>query len=99
MTRQSLDTEALDAAVASLRGANNSINAAFTSVERQSGVLEGTWHSRAGSIAVTQLHQLIKANESRSAVLQNYISLLTQTVEQGYMAVEEANTSLAAYFR
>lgn len=98
-TKQSLDTAALDTAVSALRSADGSINAAFTAVERQSGVLQGSWHSGAGSTAVTQLYQLIKGNESRSAVLQNYINLLVQQVEQGYVSVEEANTSLASYFR
>lgn len=97
--KQSLETEALDAAISALRGANNAMNSAFTAVERQGSVLNCSWISGAGNAAVTTLYKLIKGNESRSAVLQNYINFLSQQVEQGYISVEDCNTSLAAYFR
>ena len=32
-------------------------------------------------------------------VLSNYITLLSQVVEQGYLSAEEANTTLASYFK
>ena len=97
--KQSLNTEALDATISALRSANNTMDSAFTAVERQSGVLNNAWISGAGSAAVTTLYKLIKGNESRSAVLQNYINFLNQQVEQGYVSVEDCNTSLASYFR
>lgn len=97
--KQSINTEALDSAVSRLRSSASNINAAFEKVSGQTSRLRGCWQSGAGSAAETTLYQLAKFNEDRDAVLQNYITLLTQVVEQGYLAAEEANTSLADYFK
>ena len=97
--KQSINTEALDAAVGTLRTSSSNLNAAFEKVSRHTSTLGSCWQSGAGSKAETTLYQLSKANEDRDAILQNYILVLTQVVEQGYLMAEEANTSLADYFK
>ena len=97
--KQSINTEALDAAVNTLRTSSSNLNTAFEKVSRHTSTLSSCWQSGAGSAAATLLYQLTAANEARDTVLQNYILVLTQVVERGYMAAEEANTSLADYFK
>lgn len=98
-TIQSINTESLDTAISQLRNAQANMNDAFEKVSNQATILRNSWKSTAGSKAETRLYEFLKANEARDAVLSNYIAVLTQVVEQGYLSVEEANTTLASYFK
>ena len=96
---QKIDTSAVESAANRIQSAGAAINSAFQKVSRQGSRLAGSWQSRAGSQAESTLYKLAKFNEDRDAVLQNYVDFLKLVVEQGYLSVEETNTSLASYFK
>lgn len=100
MLRQSIDTERVAAVAAVLQSVNENINDSCDKMgktcDRQ---LSENWKSEAGSAAITLLYELLKGNESRSTVIQNYISFLGQQVDPGYVEAERVNTSLADQFK
>lgn len=94
-----VNADGITATAAKLRNVNNNINNSFNSLTKSAGRLENNWKSEAGSKASTLMYQLFKGNETRSAVIQNYINMLEQQVTLGYIAAEEANTTIADMFK
>ena len=100
MPRQSIDTEKMDSTIVTLKTTNQNISRAFSEMERIArSTLQNNWNSSAGDAAFRQLMELLKGHESRETVLQNYINLLEQQVNPGYLDAEELNKSLASQFK
>ena len=99
MPKQSIDTTRVVSAVNKLRSANATMNSEFRSLQNVAKRLENDWKSAAGSMAHTTMYQLFGNNEIRSNVIQNYINLLEQQVNPGYVSAENANAKLADKFK
>jgi len=99
MERQIVNAQGITVASDRLKGSNNNINEAFNKME--SRVLRDleTWRSPAGESAQTTMYQLLKHNDERSKVLQNYFNMLMQQVNPNYKSAETTNTSLADKFK
>ncbi len=98
MPIQKVNTEAIAAAAANISSANTSINQAFDPIISQKNTLEASWNSPAGDAAQTLLNELLRGNDARSTVMQNYVSTLQQVVSPGYDQGETQNTKLADLF-
>ena len=99
MAKQSIDTDRVASAANRLRSTNTAINNEFRTMQNAAKRLESDWNSRAGSAAHSTLYQLCGNNEVRSAVLENYINMLEQQVNPGYVNAENVNTRLADQFK
>ena len=99
MAKQAIDTERVAAAASKLRATNTAINNELRSLQNAAKRLENNWRSAASSAAQTTLYQLFSNNDSRSAVMQNYIYVLEQQINPRYINVENANTKLADKFK
>ena len=98
MTEEIVDTERIGSAANGLRTANNNINSAFHTLLSKMRQLE-SWRGAAGTAAQTAMHQIINYNETRSAVVQNYVNILERQVNPSYESVETTNTKLADQFK
>lgn len=94
-----VDTEKIGEAVAVLQNVENNISSEFERMKKVAAKLEDNWKSRAGSRACTTMHQLFKGGEARSAVMNNYITILTQQINPNYISAENVNKSLADIFK
>ena len=99
MTKQIVDTEIISSSANKLRTADSNINSAFTTMQAKARQLDSNWKSRAGDAAISTMHSIAKNNDARSAVLQNYVNMLLQQVDPGYVSAENANVSLADKFK
>ena len=99
MAKQSIDTDRVTYAANKLRQTDKAINKEFQTLQKAAKRLESDWKSSAGSAAHTVMYELLKYNEARSAVLQNYISMLEEQLNPGYLKAENANTKLADKFK
>lgn len=99
MAKQSINTDRVTSAANKLRATNTTINNEFRSLQNTAKRLEYDWKSAAGSIAHTTMYQLFNNNGVRSTVLQNYINMLEQQVNPGYINAENANIKLADKFK
>ena len=99
MTKQMVDTERLQAGAQSLRRINDQLNSAFDQMKKGTSSLEEDWRSAAGEQAVTAMYELFRGQEARDTVLRNYIQMLEQQVQPGYVQAETANRSLADQFK
>lgn len=99
MAKQSINTDRVVYAADKLRKTNTTINNEFRTLQKVAKRLESDWKSAAGSLAHTTMYQLLKNNEVRSDVIQNYINMLEQQVNPGYLNAENANTKLADKFK
>lgn len=97
--RQTIDTARVSSTANRLQTANNTINRRFQTFQNSAQQINNTWKGRAAERAKTQLQNLINSSSSRSAVLENYIRLLSQQVGLGYENAETVNTSLADQFK
>ena len=99
MAKQKIDTEKVASAANKLRSANSNINSEFRTLQGKSRQLDSDWKSKAGETARTTMYEIFKSNEERSTVLQNYINMLEQQINPGYIETEDANTTLADQFK
>jgi len=99
MAKQVVNTDRLTSAANKLRTVNNNINGELRTLQNKANQLDSNWKSAAGDAARTTMYQLFKNNEERSAVLQNYINMLQQQVNPGYINTETVNTKLADKFK
>lgn len=99
MSKQMVDTERLRLGGQSLSRINDQINNAFAEMRKSAERLEPNWQSAAGEKAVTTIYTLFRSQEDRDKVLRNYIQLLEQQVQPGYVQAETANLSLADQFK
>ena len=99
MARQSINTDRVSSTANKLRTTNNNINNAFHTLQNTAKRLEYDWKSVAGSTAHTTMYQLFSNNEERSTVIQNYINMLEQQINPGYINAENANAKLADKFK
>ena len=93
-----VNTQGISAASSRIRTSNNNINSAFATLRGQMQQLNN-WRGAAGTVAQTTMHQLFDGNDSRSAVLQNYINILEQQINPGYTSTETTVKSLADKFK
>ena len=98
MAEQKVNTEAIDQMALAIAAANNNINTSFETLRKGGTKLEENWKSKAGSQAVTTMYSLFNGNESRSAVIENYVNFLSKQVSPGYVSSETQNTKLADQF-
>ena len=99
MAKQTINTDRVMSAANKLRTANTNINNEFRTLQNNAKRLENDWKSSAGSAAHTTLYQLFSNSSVRSTVVQNYINMLEQQVNPGYVNSENANTKLADKFK
>lgn len=99
LSGQTVNTEGISAAIMQLKSANQNIDSGMDSVIKNAKQLEQSWQSPAGTAACTLMYEVFGGNNSRSAVIQNYINLLDQQVNPGYSEAESVNTSLADMFK
>lgn len=99
MAKQAVDTDRIASSANKLRTANNNINNEFCTLQNAAKQLNNNWKGVAGDVARTTMCQLFKNNEVRSTVLHNYVNLLEQQVNPGYINTENINTKLADKFK
>jgi len=99
MTKLVVNTVGIDLANNKLRTANNAINQEFSTLQNRAKQLDNNWKSIAGDTARDTMHEIFKNNEARSAVLKEYINLLENKVNPGYIVTENNNTKLADQFK
>jgi pyruvate/2-oxoacid:ferredoxin oxidoreductase beta subunit len=98
MSKQSIDTTKVVDAINNIRTINNSINQEFNALRSKMWPLN-SWKGPTGTTAQTQMHELFKNNEARSAVMQNYTDTLERLVNPAYQEAESQNRSLANLFK
>ena len=98
MAKQAINTERVSAAAIKLRNVDSKINTEFSTMSNKANQLD-SWKGAAGTAAQTTLVQLLNHNNARSTVLQNYIKLLEQQINPGYIEAETTNTTLADKFK
>lgn len=94
-----VNAEGIIATAEKLRTVNNNINNSFDTLKKRMSQFESNWNSAAGEQARTVMYRLFKGNESRSAVIKNYVNMLEQQVSEGYVNTENVNTSIADMFK
>ena len=99
MAKQSINTDRVTSAANKLRTANETINSEFNTLERAAKRLENDWKSAAGSLAHSKIYDLFSNNKERSNVIKNYINMLEQQINPGYVSTENTNTKLADKFK
>lgn len=99
MAIQMFNSENVLSAADKLQTINNNINRDFESLQKSLKSLESNWKSPAGTVAHTLMYEILKGNETRSNVIDNYTRVLTQYVSQGYIIAEENSTKLADLFK
>lgn len=95
---QKVDPEKIDATASRLQQINNRIAEAFTNTEQRGKNLMLNWKGDAGEQGRQYMAELLRANEARQAVLDNYIALLKNAAEN-YRNVEKENTKLSDMFK
>lgn len=98
MSVQKVDTDAIAGAARSISLADDTINDAFSNLQRLGNSLRCNWRGKAGDAAGSLMNRLFAGNEARSAVLQNYVNLLNQVVVPGHTGAETENSSLSDLF-
>jgi uncharacterized protein YukE len=99
MAKQVVNTDSILSSVNKLRTVNNNINQAFQTFQNKAKQLDNNWYGAAGDAARTTMYQLFKYNEERSKVLRNYMNMLEQQINPGYINTETVNTKLADKFK
>lgn len=99
MAKQIVDTDRIASSISRLRTADNNMNREFRSLQNKAKQLNVNWKGAAGTAAQTKVYRLLKDNEVRSTVLQNYINILEQQVNPGYSGAETVNKKLADNFK
>lgn len=99
MAKQVVNTDRISLSANKLRTVNNNINSEFSKLKNNAQRLESNWKSSAADTAKTTMYRLFNNSEVRSNVLQNYINMLEQQINLGYVSVENANTTLAGKFK
>lgn len=99
MTEQTINTDRVASSVNKLRSVNNRIKGKFKKMKNNAATLDSNWKGSAGEAARTAMYQIFSNEEARSAILQNYITILDQQVNPDYVRAETINTSLADKFK
>ena len=99
MTRQVVNTVRIAASASRLRTANSNINNAFTTLRNKARQLDNSWKSAAGDTARQTMHSLFQNSDVRSQVIMNYVNILQQQVDPGYVNAENTNVKLADKFK
>ena len=99
MAKQIINTERIAESVNRLQTVNDNIDRAFSDMQRATRYLDSYWKGEAGEKACTTLYQLYQKSETRSAVIQNYVNMLSQQVNPGYFGAESSNKTLADNFK
>ena len=99
MVKQVVNTDRLATSANKLRTVNNTVNSEFCSLQNKAKQLDSNWKGAAGSAAQSTMYRLFQYSETRSSVLQNYINMLEQQINPGYISAENANTTLADKFK
>jgi len=99
MAKQSINTERVATSANKLRAVNNNINNELHILQNKAGQLDRNWKSAASSVALTAMYRIFKQSEERTKVIQNYINMLEQQVNPGYINTESVNTHLADNFK
>jgi uncharacterized protein YukE len=99
MAKQVVNTERIAASASKLRTVNGNINNEFRTLQNKAKQLDSNWKSRAGETAQTTMYQLFQNGSVRSSVLQNYINMIEQQINPGYIDAETTNTTLADKFK
>jgi len=98
MAKQVVNTERIALSATNLHTTNNSINSAFNTLKRKINLIND-WKGAAGTTAQTTVQKILKINDERTKVLQNYVSFLEQQVNPGYIDAENVNTKLSDKFK
>ncbi len=99
MAKQIIDTVRVSQTITKLKSVNSAIDNEMTVLEGTPKRLEGGWNSMAGDIACGMLRRILPGGKARSTVIRNYINMLEQQVNPGYIATEEHNTKLSDNFK
>jgi len=99
MAKQVINTDRVASSASALCIADNNINGAFDTLQKQAKQLNDNWKGAAGTVAQTTMCGLFQYNETRSNVIQNYFNMLQQQVNPGYINAEDVNTKLADKFK
>ena len=99
MAKELVNSERIMSSANKLRNVNNNIDSAFSSMKKKAKNLETDWKSGAADSAKTTMYRLFNDNDARSKILQNYINILEQQVNPGYINAENTNVSLADKFK
>ncbi|MCL1794237.1 MAG: hypothetical protein FWG34_10230 [Oscillospiraceae bacterium] len=98
MATQAVNTEGITFAADKLHDANSYINFIFGSLQTTVKSL-GDWRGVAGESARDAICQIFKGNDARDEVMKNYIEVLNQVVNPGYIETENKNRTLADQFK
>lgn len=99
MAKELVNTERIMSSANKLRNVNNNIDSAFSSMKKKAKNIETNWKGSAADMAKTTMYKLFNDSDARSKVLQNYVNLLEQQVNPGYINAENTNVSLADKFK
>ena len=91
MTKQTVNTDGIEAAAKKLHNVNSCITMVFGSMKNAAKALDADWTGNAGESARTLMYQIFKGNEAREEVLQSYIATLRQKITPEYVETEEIN--------
>ena len=94
-----VNTESIASSADTLRSINSNINSECNKMKNNVERIDSNWRSPAGDAAQVAIHHILKQNDERSTVIQNYINILEQLINPGYSDTETANATLADKFK
>lgn len=100
MASLKINTDAVVAAAESLKQYNDEMRNGLDPVKKAMNNLTIYWDGSAATTAFNKFKEIeMEMSETRYGVMDNYVRFLYQQVGEGYVQVEEANTSLAEQFK
>lgn len=94
-----VDTDRISYVSFQLKNANTEMNNSFRAVKQKGKTMISNWHSPAAESASTIYYELIRGNQARSDVLNEYSKMLDQAIVPNANQVELSNKKLADVFK
>ncbi|MCL2158153.1 MAG: WXG100 family type VII secretion target [Oscillospiraceae bacterium] len=99
MDKQTVNTDGIAAAAKKLQNVNENINSKIETLKNTARALGENWIGKAGTCAHGKIYEILKQNERRDRVMQDYIATLEKKVDPNYVVAENTNILAADFLR
>ena len=99
MDKQMVNTDGIADTAKKLYSVNENINSKVEILKNTARVLGENWIGKAGTSAQSRIYEVLKQNEKRDRVMQDYIATLAEKVGPDYDVAENHNILVADFLR
>lgn len=100
MTQMKMSADIVKSVADAVKTINDDMSNELTNLQKVVSKLGNSWVSPAATNAIDSFNEIVSAyGGARHSVVNNFVSLLTQNVIQGYSQTESVNVSLADGFK